>query len=779
MATVHYPGAPGTMLYGGRAAAASGAGVATTISVANTSGGALSTAPATFGHSFPPGAWQPSTHDLHAAAAGAPLTIQTDAVSLHPDGSVRFAVVSIDAGAMSAGQTKTIDLTTGTKRAAYGATLTSPPVNLVAEATIYGVQRTEVICSKGGPAFVEGEAVTLRLTAAGTNYDYTTTVAAGRTGGTDVADALSTLVNAGGMFRARREGEGGGYERITVELVDPLAGGFTASAIYAGPANIVFKTISSFAAPVVWTAALQSVLDSQVAESNAGTINPTLRRLHGPVVSEFRQSVKFKDPGGVEHAFLTAIFDTRIYADGRQWVDVTLENTGLMAANPLAINYKLDIKVGGATVFSQPRFWHFSKARWHKAVWMGGNPSLRVTRDMAYHMTTRSMPNYALNAGASGAELGQYVTDEATAAANKSYYGPMACTLLLEEMGTTGGRPEIGLISQWVYDYYATQDDRARALMLKVVDNASGFSIHFRDEATGFPAGMDTRSDLEVGPYYPSVPVSSEMVPGVADTAHEGTFSYHPYLITGDAYHLDEMMFWASYDLAKGNRSYRFAAGVGNLMDEQTRGMAWGIRTVAEVCYALPYNHPRRQYYRDQLAANLARMSAVKGASWANGPFGCVTIDTGWGGWRADNWQCDFLMAVLGWLAENGEANSAGIITHLAQYQFGRVLHEADGVCPQWANAYYAPVRVGGYGAWVTTWNEYAQLVGGADYGKTCSTLPIEGGAAGDYAAVLRAAIASCANSGDATAVSAAAVWESLIPNAAGDNRKWAIVRRV
>lgn len=699
-------------------------------------------------------------------------------MSLHPDGSVRFAVVSLDAGAMSAGQSKTVDLTTGSKRAAYTTPLAAQVVPVVAEATVYGVQRTEVICSKGGPAFVAGETVTLRLTAGGVDYDYAHTVVAGKVSGTDVADALSALVTAGGVFRARREGEGGGYERITVERMDPLAGGFTASAIYAGPASIVFNTISTFAAPVLWTASLQAELDAQIASSNAGTIVPHRRRLHGPVVSEFRQMVKFKDPGGAEHAFLTAIFDTRIYADGRKWVDVTLENTGLMAANPLAINYKLDIKVGGAVVHAEPRFWHYARARWHKALWVGGNPALRITRDMAYFMTTRATPNFNLGFGPAGAALDAAVSSEAAVKTAKAWQGPMAATLLTEGMGTTGGRPEIGLITEYVYDYYATQDDRARNLLHRVVDNASAFPVHYRDEATGWPAALDTRADLEVV-YYPTVPTSTEMLPLRPDTAHQGTFGYHPYLMTGDAYHLDEMMFWASWNLINGNRAYRFTAGVGNLMDNQTRGLAWTLRAGAEVCFAIPDAHPRRQYYLDQLGANLARMNAVKGVSWANGPFGCVTIDTGWGGWRADNWQCDFLMAVLGWLAENGEANSAGIITHLAQYQFGRVLHEADGVCPQWANAYYAPVRVGGYGAWVTTWNEYAQLVGGADYGKTCSTLPIEGGAAGDYAAVLRAAIASCANSGNATAVSAAAVWESLIPNAAGDNRKWAIVRRV
>lgn len=773
MAAVNYPGTPGTTLYGGRAKGVAPSGVATAITVSNTSGVAQAATPATFGFSFPPGAWDPSLQDIHAAVGGTAIPVQTDEAALHDDGSVRFAVMSLDAGALSIGQSKVVDLTTGSKRATYTTPLAAQTVPVVAEATIYGVQRTEAIYSKGGPDFVAGENVTLRLTKDGTDHDYTHTVVAGLLTGTDVADALAALVNAAGAFRARREGEGGGYQRITLERMDPLAGNFTASTIYAGAAPIVINTISTFAAPVLWTAALQADLDAQITSSNAGTIAPRVRRLHGPVVSEFRQVVKFKDPGSVEHAFLTAIFDTRIYADGRKWVDVALENTGLVTANPLAINYKLDIKVGGSVVHAEPRFWHYARARWHKALWVGGNPALRITRDMAYFMTTRSTPNFNLGFGPAGAVLDATVASEVSAKAAKAWNGPMAATLLTEGMGTTGGRPEIGLITQYVYDYYATQDDRAKHLMQRVVDNASAFPVHFRDEATGWPAALDTRADLEVV-YFPTVPTSTEMLPLRPDTAHQGTFGYHPYLMTGDSYHLDEMMFWASWNLINGNRAYRFTAGVGNLMDNQTRGLAWTLRAGAEVCFAIPDAHPRRQYYLDQFSANLARMNAVKGVSWANGPFGAVLLDAD----RSDSWQCDFLVSVLGWIAENGVPASMEIIDHLATYQFGRVLHGSDGYCPQWTtDSYYPSVKLGG--VYVTTWSELAQAQGGARYGQACAWNGGIDDGAGDYSSVFRAASAVCADAGNATAAAAHAQWAALTPGLYNaSTRKWAIVRR-
>ncbi len=786
MAILSYPGTPGTALYGGRPKPAPpqpGEGVATTVAVANLSGGALTSAPTTFGFAFPPGAWQPDAHDIHAAVAGTPLTIQTDATALHPDGSVRFAVVTLDAGAMSAGQTKTIDLTTGGKRLGYVPALTAPAVNLVAEATIYGVQRTEIFCGAyPAPEFAVGEAVAVRLSTGATNYDYSITVQAGETGGTAVATALAAAINAGGIFRARREGEGGGYTRMTIELMNPLAGSFTLSTTYAGPSAVTFNTISAFAAPVLWSAAMQTELESQVASSNAGTIAQHKRRLHGPVVSEFRQTVKFRNPSNVEHPFLTAIFDTRLYADGRQWVDVALENTGLMTASPLAINYKLDIRVGGNVVHSEPRFWHFAKTRWHKSVWLGGNPQLRVTRDMAYFMTTRATPHYRLDLLPTSGQLDQKVASEATKKASQSWYGPMGLSLLTAGMGTTGDRPDIGIVSEWAIDYWVSQDDRAKSLMLKAVDDASAFDIHFRDEDTGWPIALDNRPTLETFRLTANVPLSTEMVPMGADMAHQGTFGYHPYLATGDAYYLDEMMFWASWNLTAGNAFYRFAAGYGNLLDNQTRGLAWSTRALAEVCYSLPSWHPRLAYYRDQMNAHLTHLNAVKGVSWANGPFNAILLGSDF----ADNWHCDFVTTVLGWMTEAGETQTLDILNHLAEYQFGRVLHGADGQCPEWAVDYFPRVKLPASGLNGTTWNEVAQANGStqgtlypdgvARYGLACQW---KAGADVSYMNVLRAASAICADAGVVLAAPAHALWKTITPGLdTAPYRKWAIVRR-
>ena len=96
--------------------------VNTNLQITNT-GAAQARTPKTIGFSFAPGDWHPQNSDIYAdrltdgAAVGLPS--QTDSISTHPDGSVRFAVLSLDAGALDAGQDATVRLATGPKRAPY------------------------------------------------------------------------------------------------------------------------------------------------------------------------------------------------------------------------------------------------------------------------------------------------------------------------------------------------------------------------------------------------------------------------------------------------------------------------------------------------------------------------------------------------------------------------------------------------------------------------------------------------------------------------------------
>ena len=88
------------------------------------------------------------------------------------------------------------------------------------------------------------------------------------------------------------------------------------------------------------------------------------------------------------------------------------------------------------------------------------------------------------------------------------------------------------------------------------------------------------------------------------DTAHQGSFAYIPYLITGDAFYLDETMFWATYNMTSLNPEYRdYAKGI--VESNETRAQAWAMRSLGEAAFATPDSHPMKNHFLTRLDNNL------------------------------------------------------------------------------------------------------------------------------------------------------------------------------
>ena len=98
-----------------------------------------------------------------------------------------------------------------------------------------------------------------------------------------------------------------------------------------------------------------------------------------------------------------------------------------------------------------------------------------------------------------GAVLPSWVAHGVKKKADNAFHGPFATQYLDRGMPNTGGRNEIGFINEWAVRYLTTQDDRALEILLQTTHDAGGFPAHWRDEQTGYPAGLDTRPTMEIG----------------------------------------------------------------------------------------------------------------------------------------------------------------------------------------------------------------------------------------------------------------------------------------
>lgn len=526
----------------------------------------------------------------------------------------------------------------------------------------------------------------------------------------------------------------------------------------------------------------QDQLQSQVLQKNG-------LRLQGPVASEYSVVAGLHDKStGLVHPHLSARFDVRLLEGGtRIRTDVVMENTRTWTQDPGNITYSMRIRRHGAVLHEEPRFTHYHHARWHKVVWsgQGGEPQLRLRHQMPYFMATKAVWNYDLTLQIPDSVLARKAASLAKMREEQAAMGPMAKVMLTPFFGTTGGRPEIGPLPEWTAMYLISQDDRAREVMMANAQAAGSVPIHYRDEATGLPVDLDHHPRIALWiARNESRPRLPQEVDGKtiwkADMAHQPSLSYVPYLLTGDTFYQDEMMFWAAWNMAAVNPEYR-GRSAGLLYPEQVRGQAWAMRALGEVSHALPDKHAMKSYFQSRLENNLNWFyeAYVAHPHARRSPMG-ASFDSYMGSKTAP-WQGDYMGLVFSQLAQNNEPHAAEVLQWLSRFNIGRVTSDEKGFCSAQAPGYFWTIKEKD-GSFLTRWSDVYAVNYPDNAGKPCSEIPVTAGypkEAGGYAATLRAMLAAAANAGVPEAAQAYQKWKSMTPDMdkkfAG-NPTWAIV---
>jgi hypothetical protein len=523
----------------------------------------------------------------------------------------------------------------------------------------------------------------------------------------------------------------------------------------------------------------QAQLKDQIAKNTA-------RRLHGAVASEYTVVTGFKNKStGEVHPHLTARLHTRLVDGGaRMRTDVVMENTRTWTPNPGNITYSFAIKRNGTTLHTQPKFTHYHHARWHKVVWTGSTaePNARLRHHMPYLLGTKIIWNYDLKIKISETELASALTRLRTKQQEQSALGPMANLFLTPYFPTTGGRAEIGPFPKWVANYIISQDDRALEVMLAHGDAAGAVPIHYRDEATNHVIDLDTHPKVTVRtgnsePLLPTIASGNSTI-WTADTAHQPSLAFVPYIITGDAFYLEEVMFWTGWNIAGMNPQYR-GYGSGLLTSDQIRGQAWNMRSLSETIRAIPDSHPLKDYFHSRMTNNMNwyHQQYVTNANLQS-PIGAVQ--------KPDEkhltapWQNDFLAIVFAQLVDDGQPQALPVLNFMSQLNVGRFINENNGFCVAKAAGYYWKIRdtenrlIDNFRTLYTT-NFTSE---GCD-----PSMPIDGypSSANGAAAFARAMLATAVNSGVPNSTTANSIWleKTLKMDAAfATDATWAITQR-
>ena len=478
---------------------------------------------------------------------------------------------------------------------------------------------------------------------------------------------------------------------LTLSL-DTLAGGAndsvtlsTASTGLSGSAVTLAELLATnFDADVT-----MNVGGTQYTASARDALANATQWLEGPVVSEWIAGGSVVDGSGNAHPHLAVYFHVRAYAGeplSRARVDVVFENNWSFVPGPQNRSYDVTITVPGSASY-QNSLNHYSRARWHRVMWWGGNPNIYAKLDHDYLQSTKAIPRYE-----------DVQPDESFLNAVRQSTEPMQNGDHTDNMDSTGYQAGIGPLPQWDAVFAVSADVRAFNFMLANSDGGGAYSIHLRDEATGYPISIDdypnaTLSNQQYSDPQLPPPLNGSPYFEGSGSSHQPSVGYLPYLVTGDYFYLEEMQFWSAFNLIWTNAQYRNGAS-GWWYTGSLRGQAWAYRSLAQAAYATPDSHPTKAYWIQKLLSNIANDTSkyVSPGAQANNLGAMYYYD----GTNIYSFFDYFMSWSVQYLVDLGFEEAVGFRDYKVQFPIGLMGDDDSGYCFQSAPRYNWKAGPGG-----------------------------------------------------------------------------------
>ena len=436
--------------------------------------------------------------------------------------------------------------------------------------------------------------------------------------------------------------------------------------------------------------------------------------LNGPVAVEWLLSGAPADADGKPDPDLTVQFQVRYYpATGQTRVSAVVEKCS-DGGSDNGLIYDVVMIKGQAkpeVVFEQKDVHQPDLTRWRKVFWMGQQPAEVVVRHDARAMAAAGViPQYDFNV-----QIQASTIDKQYGAWQKAKRGLFENGFINPDMPRVGGRPDIGPLTGWAALYLYTMDPRQREIVLGNDDLSGGIPIHGRSKATGRIPSNEERPKLwfdrraggggnENFRPHPAAPRVAEPVKSIfhPESAHHPCLAYVSYLVTGDAFYLDEAYFWAGWLV---HNSWQPDISKGTLCDGQLRGQSWSMRTVALVAAIAPDGDPEKVHLSAEVNRSIKRYLADMDApdAW---PLNTIrTCGDSSGDQTYPPWQHDYMIMAIDLAANAGFKEAERLRTRLLDFSIGRFTNAPD-FDPHKGTGYYWTLTK------VKTWKDLASAPG-------------------------------------------------------------------
>jgi hypothetical protein len=265
---------------------------------------------------------------------------------------------------------------------------------------------------------------------------------------------------------------------------------------------------------------------------------------------------------------LAVWFHVRLWAGGRIWIRVVVEN-GVLTSVPPTRTYAAQVMIGGTTVYSGNVTQY--KQRWTVEGWIGGNPSVTPSHDVAYAISTKLIPNF-WKRNPSAARLNGLTQT----------YSPLQLSPHEAVSDSGGWHDHVGPMPLWDSLYCTTGDTRAWRAMLVGSTSFNTYNLCHRSATTfRIPRVSDHPTyAIDGGTDRIENPV------GRWERSHVANAGYAAYLFTGDYFFYETMGFnVASMYFVN---SAGGGSGTNRVILTQNRGVAEWMRSLGLMCAIAP-----------------------------------------------------------------------------------------------------------------------------------------------------------------------------------------------
>lgn len=361
--------------------------------------------------------------------------------------------------------------------------------------------------------------------------------------------------------------------------------------------------------------------------------------LQGPIATSIiiadHSTTRTYDLGNDQHRSIRPQFHITFWPSINKYqVRYIAESSNTESLQDQTYNLSLTIEEDSNVFYQKSNVPHQAMSKWTKTQWSGVQlKTLSINHNINYLVRTKAFPNFDVSRSIPATTI-----DNDWRIWQEKSIDIYDKGLWQTAMATAGGRPDIGLYPTWTVKWLFSGDWRHQEIALKQSDLASAWPIYLREgdshrkfdfdgnvEAIGRvlsmaplarPTHWTARPDWhEVNPNdkvnYVGAHDSTIWRP---DTAHHPDISTPQYILTGDYYYLEQMMFSAAYvsgdNNAKGFKSTlgRGPTGSeGGLYAGEVRGQAWALRTRINAYDIIPDSFPEKVYF-DTLNHNAITM---------------------------------------------------------------------------------------------------------------------------------------------------------------------------